>query len=197
LPPSNPGEQVPKTPARVSAVPIEAVPPLPWSPRLAYDVSREPFWVIFALLVVVRVVTLVEDDHHGWLDWVQGPVTVMLLWYELGRAIERLTVHDDALVLRGQVLRRRYSWKAVDGVERRGQKKVTVDLGHRGKRTFKYDGENGRPSADQVAGVIERKRGYNTSALTSYRVSLSWGAAVFLPAVAAVVAATAWALIKG
>ncbi|MEV8374204.1 hypothetical protein AB0P21_15790 [Kribbella sp. NPDC056861] len=159
--------------------------------------SREPFWVVFALLVVLKVVDLLEGDDGGWLHWVDGPVAVALLWYELGRAIERLTIHDDELVLRGTLLRRRYSWKAVDGVERHGRKKVTVDLGHRGKRTFKYDGENGRPPADQVAGVIERKRGYNTSALTSYRVSLSWGAAVFLPAVAAVVAATAWAWIKG
>jgi hypothetical protein len=37
----------------------------------------------------------------------------------------------------------------------------------------------------------------NTSGLTRYRVSLSWGAAVFLPAVSAVVAATGWALFKG
>ncbi|MEU4391729.1 hypothetical protein [Kribbella sp. NPDC023855] len=57
--------------------------------------------------------------------------------------------------------------------------------------------KNGGPSAEQVAGVVERLRGYSTSALTSYRVSLSWGAAVFLPAAAAVVAATAWALFKG
>jgi hypothetical protein len=74
---------------------------------------------------------------------------------------------------------------------------VVIDLGHRGTRTFKYDGLKRRPTADQVAGVVERLRSYNTSALTSYRVSLSWGAVVFLPAVAAVVAATAWALIKG
>lgn len=112
-------------------------------------------------------------------------------WYH------RLTVRSDELVLRGPLLRRRYSWKAVDGVRRRGPKKVVIDLGHRGTRTFKYDGLNGRPTADQVAGVVERVRGNNPSALTSYRVSLSWGAVVFLPAVAAVVAVTAWALIKG
>ncbi|MDX6282730.1 MAG: hypothetical protein QOH03_3801 [Kribbellaceae bacterium] len=100
-------------------------------------------------------------------------------------------------MLRGPLLRRRYSWKAVDGVQRRGPKKVVIDLGHRGTRTFSYDGLNGRPTADQVAGVVERLRGNNTSALTSYRVSLSWGAVVFLPAVVAVAAATAWALIKG
>jgi hypothetical protein len=100
-------------------------------------------------------------------------------------------------VLRGPVLRRRYSWKAVDGVQRRGPKKVVIDLGHRGTRSFKYDGVNGRPTADQVAGVVERVRCNNTSALTSYRVSLSWAAVVLLPAVVAVVAATAWVLIKG
>ena len=149
MPPSSPGERDPKAPARVTPAPIEAVPPLPWSPRL---------------------------KHHLY---------------------HRLTVRTDELVLRGPLLRRRYSWKAVDGVRRRGQKKVVIDLGHRGTRTFKFDGVNGRPTADQVAGVVERLRGYNTSALTSYRVSLSWGAVVFLPAVVAVAAAIAWALIKG
>ncbi|MEV6410698.1 hypothetical protein [Kribbella sp. NPDC051718] len=113
------------------------------------------------------------------------------------RLFQRLTVRTDELVLCGPLLRRRYSWKAVDGVQRRGEKKVVVDLGHRGTRTFKYDGLNGRPTADQVAGVVERVRGNHTSALTSYRVSLSWGAVVFLPAVVAVAAVTAWALIKG
>ncbi|MFI5711387.1 hypothetical protein [Kribbella sp. NPDC051620] len=113
------------------------------------------------------------------------------------RLYHGLTVRTDELVLRGPLLRRRYSWKAVDGVQRRGEKKVVIDLGHRGRRTFKYDGLNGRPTADQVAGVVERLRGNNTSALTSYRVSLSWGAVVFLPAVVAVAVAIAWALIKG
>jgi hypothetical protein len=82
-------------------------------------------------------------------------------------------------------------------VLRRGQKGVRLDLGHRGIRTFEFDGLDGAPAADHVAAVIERVRRDHTSALTSYRVSLSWGAAVFLPAVAAVVAATGWALIKG
>ncbi|NEA34527.1 hypothetical protein [Streptomyces sp. SID13031] len=190
MPPSNPGEQDPQAPAR-------AVPPLPWSPRLEHHLYREPFWLIFVFGVVLSLIDLTRSDDLGLRQWVSGPVALLLLWGGLSIAAGRLTVRTDGLVLRGALLRRRYSWKAVDGVQRRGEKKVVIDLGHRGTRTFKYDGVSGRPSADEVAGVVERLRGYNTSALTSYRVSLSWGAAVFLPAAAGVVAATAWALIKG
>jgi hypothetical protein len=176
---------------------MEAVPPRPWSPQLEAQLQRAPFWLIFAFGVALSVIDLVRSDDPGLRQWVSGPVGLLVLWGALAAAADRLTVRDDELVLRGPVLRRRYSWKAVDGVQRRGRKKVVIDLGHRGSRTFKYDGLNGRPSADEVAGVVERLRCYNTSALTSYRVSLSWGAVVFLPAVVAVVAATAWALIKG
>ncbi|GAA0951515.1 hypothetical protein GCM10009554_53100 [Kribbella koreensis] len=197
MPPSSPGEPNRKAPARVTPAPMEAVPPLPWSPRLEHHLYREPFWLIFVFGVVLTVIDLTRTEDPGWRQWVSGPVALFLLWGALAVVTDRLTVRTDELVLRGPVLRRRYSWKAVDGVRRRGEKKVIVDLGHRGARTFKYDGKGGRPDADQVAAVVERLRSYNTSALTSYRVSLSWGAVVFLPAVVAVAAATAWALIKG
>lgn len=173
------------------------MPPLPWRPRLDQRLEREPFWVVFVLTTVLAVADLTTADDPGWRQWVSGPVALSLLWGALAPAADRLAVREEGLVFTGPLLRRRYSWKAVEAVRRRGPKKVDIDLGHRGTRTFRYDGGPGRPAADEVAGVVERLRGYNTSALTSYRVSLSWGAAVFLPAAAAVIAAMAWALIKG
>jgi hypothetical protein len=74
---------------------------------------------------------------------------------------------------------------------------MTIDLGRRGRHSFEYDATNARPSALDVAGVLERGRLLSTSGLTRYKVSLSWGAAVFLPAVAVVVFSTALALFKG
>lgn len=197
MPPSKPAERDSKPPARITPAPIEDVPPLPWSPRLEHELYREPFWVVFVFGVAFAVGDLLGADHVGVRQWIDGPGTLAALLVALTTAADRLTVREDGLVLSGPLLKRRYSWKAIEGVQRHGSKKVKLDLGHRGTRTFKYDGLKGRPTADLVAGVVERLRGYNTSALTSYRVSLSWGAAVFLPAVAAVVAATAWALIKG
>jgi hypothetical protein len=49
----------------------------------------------------------------------------------------------------------------------------------------------------EVAGVVERMRSVSTSGLERGRLSLSWGAAVFLPAVLVVVAGSVWALSKG
>ncbi|WP_020388003.1 PH domain-containing protein [Kribbella catacumbae] len=197
MPPSKPAERESKPPVRVTPAPIESVPPLPWSPRLEHHLFREPLWLLFVFGTVFTVNDLIQADQVPWWRWASGPIALGLLWNAMKIAFERLTVTEGGLVVRGPLLRRRYSWKALDGVQRRGQKKVTLDLGHRGTKTFEFDGKQGAPTADLVAGVVERLRGYNTSALTSYRVSLSWGAAVFLPAVAAVVAATAWALIEG
>jgi hypothetical protein len=197
LPPSSPGERDPKAPARVTPVPIETVPPLPWRPRLEDHVFRDPIWLLLLFFVAGTVFQLVHEDHVAWWQWTAPPALLFSFWVSLKIAFEQLTLGTDGIVIRGPLLRRRYSWKAVDGVRRRGKKKVVLDLGHRGTRTFEFDGKDGTADPDHVAAVVERLRGYNTSALTSYRVSLSWGAAVFLPAVAAVVAATAWALIKG
>lgn len=74
---------------------------------------------------------------------------------------------------------------------------LTIDLGRYGRRTVRFDGKGGRPGTGEVAGVLERVRSLSTSGLVRARLSLSWGAAVFLPAAAAVLAATAWALFKG
>jgi hypothetical protein len=158
---------------------------------------RDPLWVIPALALVLAVFDLARAENLGWWDWVRAPAFLLLLWSGMNVAFERLTISAEGVLLRGPLLRRWYSWKAVEGVQRRGDGKVILDLGHRRSRTFEFSVKNGGPPADHVAGVVERLRGDSTSALTSYRVSLSWGAAVFLPAAAAVVAATAWALFKG
>lgn len=198
MPPSSPAERNPKPLVpTVSPAPIEAVPPLPWRPRLEHSLFREPLWLLFVFGTGLTVSDLIQADQVPWYRWASGPVALGLLWNAMKVAFERLTVIEGGVVVRGPLLRRRYTWKAIEGVQRHGKKKVTLDLGHRGTKTFEFDGRNTAPTADQVAGVVERLRLYNTSALTSYRVSLSWGAAVFLPAVAAVAAATAWALIKG
>ncbi|GAA1596945.1 hypothetical protein GCM10009789_58680 [Kribbella sancticallisti] len=144
-----------------------------------------------------KVVDLVRDDQISWWEWGSAPGALLALWGVLVPAVERLTVTSDGIVVSGPVLRRKYSWRTIEAIELGRKPNVTVDLGRRGRHTFSYDGKNGRPSQVEVAGVLQRGWFLNTSGLTTYRVSLSWGAAVFLPAVAAVVAATAWALFKG
>ena len=196
LPPNSAAEQQPEPPARVTPAPIEAVPPLPWSPALDKHLYREPFWVLFLFGVALSAVDLVRAEDVAVAVGVRSSGSPSAV----GRAEggERADVRPRGRTGdRGSAAAPPLQLEGGRRGESARRKKVTIDLGHRGSRTFEYAGRQGAPSADQVAGVVERLRGYSTSALTSYRVSLSWGAAVLLPAAAAVVAATAWALFKG
>jgi hypothetical protein len=173
------------------------MPPLPWLPRAkpAEDYLL-PFTIVMTLGFVLSGLDLVNDDHIRWWDWLKAPVGLLGLWSMLGLVVSRLTVRADGIVITRRLVRREASWDLVERVEVDGQA-MTIDLGRRGRHSFEYDAKNARPSALDVAGVLERGRLLSTSGLTRYKVSLSWGAAVFLPAVAVVVFSTALALFKG
>jgi len=187
LPSKRPWDEIP-------LVPADKVPSLPWSPPLEPTETRGNLWPLCLVGLGFAAVQLAGADDPSW-QWgtaaLLGP-----LWETLKAACARWTVTDDGLVITGPLLRRTYSWATVSAIEVR-RYQVTVDVGGRRRRTGRFDGRKGRPAAPEVAGVMARVRSLNTSGLQPVRVSLSWGAAVILPAAGAVLAATAWALFKG
>lgn len=180
----------------VQVVPVAYHPPLPWTPTTKSGEFPGHFWLLPLAGIALTAVDLFSADELGWTDWLSGPGLLVMLWGMLKPACERWTIGEDGLVVTGLLLRRWYPWAAITGVSAR-KYEVAIELGRRPRRTARFDGTNGRPSAAEVAGVVERVRSVSTSGLERGRLSLSWGAAVFLPAVLVVVAGSVWALSKG
>lgn len=174
----------------VPLVPAATIPDLPWITAVDRGDPDSRIWMVFVAASGFSVIGLLTAADPSWLDMAGAASLLMPLYETLRRACDRLAVTPDGLVATGVLLRRRISWAAISGVEAR-RYQLTVDLGRHGRRTWRFDGRKGRPAAAEVGGVVERLRSVNTSGLARYRWSLSWGAAVFLPAAGATVAAVA------
>jgi hypothetical protein len=174
----------------VPLVPAATIPDLPWITAVDRGDPDSRIWMVFVAASGSSVIGLLTAADPSWLDMAGAASLLMPLYETLRRACDRLAVTPDGLVATGVLLRRRISWAAISGVEAR-RYQLTVDLGRHGRRTWRFDGRKGRPAAAEVGGVVERLRSVNTSGLARYRWSLSWGAAVFLPAAGATVAAVA------
>jgi hypothetical protein len=180
----------------VPLVPAATIPDLPWITAVEPGDPGSRLWLLFAAGSGYSVIGLLTAGDPRWWEMAGAAGLLVPLYETLRQACDRLAVTPDGLVATGVLLRRRISWAAISGVEARHYQ-LTVDLGRHGRSTWRFDGRKGRPAAAEVGGVVERLRSLNTSGLAHYRWSLSWGAAVFLPAAGATIAAVARGVFGG
>jgi len=180
----------------VPLIPAATIPDLPWIPAVEPGEIGSRRWLVLVVASGCSVIGLLTVGDPSWWELVGAAGLLMPLYETLRRACDRLAITPDGLVVTGVLLKRRISWAAISGVEAR-RYQLTVDLGRRGRRTWRFDGRKGRPAAAEVGGVVERLRSLNTSGLARHRWSLSWGAAVFLPAATATAVAIARGVFAG
>ena len=121
------------------------------------------------------------------MPWWLGLGTLFFLWplyNELQGPCGRLTVTAEGFEIRGVLRKRAFPWSAIERLRVR-RYEVGVDLGRYGRETWRFDDQNGRPSALEVAAVLERLRLASPSTATRRQSTPSWGAAVLLAGAAA------------
>jgi hypothetical protein len=180
----------------VPLVPAATIPDLPWIPAVESGDHDSRLWLVFAAATGTSVISLLTAGDPRWWEMAGAAGLLMPLYETLRRACDRLAVTPDGLVVTGVLVKRRISWAAISRVEAR-RYQLTVELGRRGRRTWRFDGRKERPAAAEVGGVVERLRSLNTNGLARHRWSLSWGAAVFLPAATATAVAIARGVFGG
>ncbi|MET9318301.1 PH domain-containing protein [Kribbella sp. NPDC003505] len=131
--------------------------------------------------------------------WWLGLSTLIFLWPlydELRGPCARLTVTAEGFEIRGVLRKRAFPWSAIERLQVR-RYEVSVDLGRHGREAWRFDGQHGRPSAQEVAALLERLRLASPRTGTGRRTTPSWGAAVLLAGTAASISTAVVGLLVG
>lgn len=175
--------------------PAPEIPMLPWSPNFEGSGARSWRWVAILVSWPLAIVYLAGSAMPWWL----GLGTLFFLWPlydELRGPCGRLTVTAEGFEIRGVLRKRAFPWTAIERLRVR-RYEVSVDLGRYGRETWRFDGQHGRPSALEVAAVLERLRLASRSTATRRRSTPSWGAAVLLACTAASISTAVVGLLVG
>lgn len=174
--------------------PAPELPILPWSPK--FEGSGGSSWRLVSVLVSwpLGIVYLAGSTMPWWLGL--GTFFLWPLYDELRGPCCRLTVTAEGFEIRGVLRQRAFPWSAIERLRVR-RYEVNVDLGRYGRETWRFDGQNGRPSAVEVAAVLERLRLASRSTATRRQSTPSWGAAVLLAGTAASISAAVVGLLVG
>ncbi|GAA1581114.1 hypothetical protein GCM10009789_38720 [Kribbella sancticallisti] len=174
--------------------PALTIPALPWSPGFEGSGARSWPWVSILISWPLGLAYCAVTAVPWWLTL----GTLFYLWplyAELRGPCDQLTVTAVGFEIRGVLRKRAFPWSAIERLQVR-RYEISVGLGCYGREIWRFDGQHGRPSALEVAAVLERLRLEGRSTATPRRTTPSWGAAVLLAGTTASIAAAVVGLIN-